>query len=200
MVYGNYEDKYNTKNPISKILVTNFLKTLKSNLKKINASTIVELGAGEGELLRILRKIFPEASISGSDISEDMMKKAEKALKGKNINLSVEDIHKLSYKSKKFDLVVCAEVIEHVDDPEKALSEIKRICKGRVLLSVPLEPLWRILNMARGKYISDLGNTPGHLNHFTPGQFHALVERSGFKILSKYYPLPWQMVLVEPKK
>ena len=200
MIAGNFEDKYNAKNPISKLLVRNFIKTFRDFLTKNDfPKNIVELGAGEGQLIKIIKKEFPKSKIGGSDISEEMIKIATRNLKGKNVSLSTQDIHKLSYKPKSFDLIVCCEVLEHVDNPKKALAEIKRICRGKVLLSVPLEPLWRVLNMARGKYLTRLGNTPGHVNHFAPGKFKRLVEDSGFKILSIKYPLPWQMVLIEPK-
>lgn len=198
MIAGNFEDKYNTKNPISKFLVRNFLKTLKELLPKEDFSeTIVELGTGEGQLIKIIRKQFPKSKICGSDISEEIIKEAARNLKGKNIILSTEDIHKLSYKSKSFDLIICCEVLEHVDNPKKALKEIKRVSRGKVLLSVPLEPLWRALNITRGKYLESLGNTPGHLNHYMPWQFDKLINESGFKIISKKYPMPWQMVLLE---
>lgn len=200
MIAGNFEDKYNTKNPVSKFLVKNFLKTFNGMLSRVDSpKKIVELGTGEGQLIKITQRKFPKSSIWGSDISKEIIKIAARNLKGKNISLSAQDIHKLSYKSKSFDLVICCEVLEHVDNPKKALREIKRISKGKVLLSVPLEPLWRILNMSRGKYLTGFGNTPGHINHFAPGKFKRLVEDSGFKILLIKYPMPWQMVLIESK-
>ena len=50
---------------------------------------------------------------------------------------------------------------------------------GHLLVSVPREPLWRGLNMARGAYIKDLGNTPGHLNHWSRKAFVELLGRHG---------------------
>jgi len=66
-------------------------------------------------------------------------------------------------KSQSYDLTIACEVLEHLEDPGQALTEIDRVTKQSVLISVPQEPMWRILNMARGKYWSDLGNTPGHV-------------------------------------
>ena len=52
-------------------------------------------------------------------------------------------------------------------DPEHTVAEMARVAKRWILVSVPREPLWRGLNIARGAYWKDLGNTPGHLNHWS---------------------------------
>ncbi|WP_207642472.1 hypothetical protein, partial [Desulfosporosinus sp. I2] len=65
---------------------------------------------------------------------------------------------------------------------------------NHIILSVPREPLWRILNLARGKYIPDLGNTPGHIQHWSKKSFLRLVNRY-FDVLEVKSPLPWTMVL-----
>lgn len=55
MIAGNFEDKYNSKNPLSKILVKNFLFTFKKILQHAGSSErIIELGAGEGYLTKIV--------------------------------------------------------------------------------------------------------------------------------------------------
>jgi hypothetical protein len=59
---------------------------------------------------------------------------------------------------------------------------------------VPREPLWRVLNLARGKYLADLGNTPGHVNHWSRGGFLDLLSRR-FEIVEARTPLPWTMAL-----
>jgi len=50
--------------------------------------------------------------------------------------------------------------------------------------------------MARGKYLSDFGNTPGHINHWSISAFKKLIKSSDFIILDKKYPFPWQMMLL----
>lgn len=53
-----------------------------------------------------------------------------------------EDIQDLSFKNKSFDIVLCQEVLEHVEDPIKAISELKRITKKQLIISVPNEPFF----------------------------------------------------------
>ena len=63
-------------------------------------------------------------------------------------------------------------------DPEHTVAEMARVALRHLLVSVPREPLWRGLNMARGAYLKDLGNTPGHLNHWSKRSFVALLSRA----------------------
>ena len=101
----------------------------------------------------------------------------------------------LPFAAGEFDLVTAIEVLEHVPDPEHTVAEMAR-CAGRhMLVSVPREPLWRGLNMARGAYIKDLGNTPGHLNHWSKRSFVAMLEQHG-RVVEARSPFPWTMVLV----
>jgi len=94
---------------------------------------------------------------------------------------------------------VGAEVLEHLEDPRVALREIQRTAAGYVLLSVPREPVWRAMNLARFAYWRDLGNTPGHLQHWSSGAFVNLV-RAFFEILEVRRPLPWTVVLAVKKE
>jgi hypothetical protein len=67
-----------------------------------------------------------------------------------------------------------------------------------VLLSVPREPVWRVLNVLRGKYLGRMGYTPGHINHWTPVGFRRLVSEH-LEILDNRSPFPWTMVLARPR-
>ena len=70
-----------------------------------------------------------------------------------------------------------------------------RVAARHLLVSVPREPLWRALNVARGAYLRELGNTPGHLNHWSSAAFVALLGRHG-EVLEARSPFPWTMLLV----
>jgi hypothetical protein len=86
-------------------------------------------------------------------------------------------------------------VLEHVPEPEATLAEMARVARGHLLVSVPREPLWRGLNMARGAYWRDLGNTPGHVNHWSKRGFVSLLSRYG-AVEEARSPFPWTMLLV----
>ena len=86
-------------------------------------------------------------------------------------------------------------MLEHVPDPERTLAEMARVAARHLLVSVPREPLWRALNVARGAYVRELGNTPGHVNHWSKRSFVALAGRHG-EVVEARSPFPWTMLLV----
>ncbi|TIU41514.1 MAG: class I SAM-dependent methyltransferase, partial [Mesorhizobium sp.] len=92
------------------------------------------------------------------------------------------------------ELVICCEVLEHIPDTEQALAILKSLAKPYLLVSVPREPVWRALNMARGKYIRSLGNTPGHIQHWSSASFINLLGKS-LEVVEVRKPLPWTMAL-----
>jgi hypothetical protein len=86
-------------------------------------------------------------------------------------------------------------VLEHVPDPDQTLSEMARVAARWLLVSVPREPLWRMLNLARGAYLRSLGNRPGHVQHWTQVGFKSLLTGHG-TIEEVRAPLPWTVLLV----
>jgi hypothetical protein len=85
-------------------------------------------------------------------------------------------------------------VLEHVPDAEHGGRD-GHVAQPLAAVSVPREPLWRGLNMARGAYWKDLGNTPGHVNHWSKRSFVALLSRHG-DVVQARSPFPWTMLLV----
>ena len=80
-------------------------------------------------------------------------------------------------------------------DPERSVAEMARVARRHLLVSVPREPLWRALNLARGAYVRQLGNTPGHVNHWSRASFERLLAPHG-EVVEVRSPFPWTMVLV----
>jgi len=104
-------------------------------------------------------------------------------------------VENLPFAANEFDLATAVEVLEHVPDPVHTVSEMARCAERHLLVSVPREPLWRMLNMARGAYVSELGNTPGHLNHWSKRSFVRLLSGHG-EVVEVRSPFPWTMLLV----
>ena len=199
LLTGNFEDKYRTKNPISQLLMKQFLTSFEKMLNSVGDKkkirNICEIGCGDGELLKIIHQHFPKARLYATDIARSEITKARQNTVGIPIEFSVQNAESLNYKNNQFDLVICCEVLEHLNNPHQGLKEIKRVAKSAVV-SVPNEPIWRILNLIRLKYIAVLGNTPGHINHWSINSFTKLLLANKFEIQSKNYPLPWQMYLI----
>jgi Methyltransferase domain len=92
------------------------------------------------------------------------------------------------------ELIVCCEVMEHLPYPDEALAVVASLASPWAIVSVPREPLWRALNMARLKYLGSLGNTPGHLNHWSRRSLVRFLEAK-FEVVEVRAPLPWTMAL-----
>jgi 2-polyprenyl-3-methyl-5-hydroxy-6-metoxy-1,4-benzoquinol methylase len=158
-----------------------------------------EIGCGEGVLC--LRVAAMGCEVSGSDLEPAAIEEARRRAHGvaRPPVFSLMDIYSVRPASMStVDILVCCEVMEHLPDPEKALDTLAASGAPMVLLSVPHEPIWRVLNVTRGRYLSDWGNTPGHLNHWSRPGFLAFVGRR-FDIVATRAPLPWTFVLARPR-
>lgn len=159
---------------------------------RVSPETILEVGCGEGFSTERLTKIFGTAT--GYRAIEIDPYFAENArLRNPSINITQGSVYELQ--SETADLVICLEVLEHLENPDLALEQLFRASKSHVILSVPREPLWSLGNLARGKYIRNLGNTPGHIQKWSKSDFVEYVSQFG-EVLSVASPLPWTVVLI----
>ena len=190
---GKYEDQ----NPISQYLVNNFYKNLNQLIPR-EPLEVLEVGCGAGlSAERIIPMLPVGSTFAGSDLLSDLTDLASQRNPG--ISFTTESAYDLQHENNSFDLVFGLEMLEHLDEPKKALTEMARVSRKYLLLSVPREPIWRMLNMARFKYLSYLGNTPGHLNHSSTRGFEKFVSSVG-TVKAVRTPLPWTQVLIELNK
>jgi 2-polyprenyl-3-methyl-5-hydroxy-6-metoxy-1,4-benzoquinol methylase len=191
---GNFFDKYNSKNPIVKKLMQGFAQNLNSLVNITGAKDIHEVGCGEGYWIH--EWASRGIKTQGSDFSRIAIDLACENLKSieQNIDLKVKGIYDLETESDSATLVVCCEVLEHLEQPRNALAVLKEIANPYIILSVPREPIWSMLNMARGKYWSAFGCTPGHIQKWSKNQFISLAKEY-FEIIEIRSPLPWTMLL-----
>jgi SAM-dependent methyltransferase len=187
---GNTYDKYASKNPIERRLMAGFFGALDRALPSSSPTSILEVGVGEAEVADRVRSRFPGARFVGIDLPDADLAGSWRA---RSLAGSFADIVALPFPDRSFDLVLAIEVLEHVPDPPAALRELARVARGELVLSVPREPIWRIANLARGKYLGDLGNTPGHIQHWSTSSFADLVGQQ-FEVRSVTRPFPWTMV------
>ena len=187
---GNYFDKYRSTNPIHQLLMRGFLGSVRELLGSIEYGSVLEVGCGPGDLAT--RILPPHVDYLGIDIDETEIEIARKQYP--HLSFQTGSVYELPVEPNSFDLVIACEVLEHLEDPVRALAEIDRVAIRWVLVSVPWEPTWRILNMLRGKYWRSFGNTPGHVKHFGRRDFVALLS-SRFEIVAIKTPMPWSIAL-----
>lgn len=194
-------DKYTSKNPIAIKLLNNFFNTISSLLKLIDPNDInsmTECGCGKGQVTQFITDNIKLKSVNSFDISEEDLLICKNNNIKEYVNFYAKSIYDIDI-NEKADLIVCCEVLEHLDFPDKALKKMSELNAKYYLFSVPNEPLWCILNFLRGKYIRHWGNTPGHLNHWSTKRFIQTVGKY-YDVIEVRKPLPWTMLLAQLKK
>ena len=191
---GNTYDKYSSKNPVVKRLMRGFEGNMFELLDIARPHSIVDVGCGEGILTEQWARRTP-GRVVGVDLDDAKLRVEWERRRRPNLEFHTGLGHELPYRDREFDAASAMEVLEHVPDPEAVLAEMSRVAARWLLVSVPREPLWRALNMSRGAYLRQLGNTPGHLNHWSKSGFAKLLDRYG-EIVELRSPFPWTMALV----
>ncbi len=199
VVIGNAYDKYGSKNPVVRRLMQGFELSLTDLIAKAAPKTIHEIGCGEGYW--VLRWLELGFEARGCDFSSKVINIARGNAENRKLPVSifkVRSIYDLTRDVDTADLVICCEVLEHLEQPEEGLRSLQRIVSQYLILSVPREPIWRMLNLLRGKYITDFGNTPGHIQHWSKREFVTLVSKF-FEVVVVKDPLPWTILLCCPR-
>jgi 2-polyprenyl-3-methyl-5-hydroxy-6-metoxy-1,4-benzoquinol methylase len=189
--------KYRAKNPIKRALIRRFVEQVAKLVSEGPApKSVLEIGIGEGFLSGHLSSLHPGAKFSGVDIQERDLERLR--AKFPHIDARTGNIYDLSVLPGGYDLVICAEVLEHLEQPERALDQIVALRPARVILTVPHEPWFMLSNLAMGKNITRLGNDIEHCNHFTVGSFRRLLS-TRFDLSQVTTSYPWILASGQPR-
>jgi len=194
-VTGNTFDKYGSQNPVVRRLMARFERDLNCCYAAAAPTSILDVGCGEGVLTHEWAGRLGDGRIVGVDLDDPLLSAQWQQRQAPNLEYRVMKGERLDFADNEFDTASAIEVLEHVSDPEMVLSEMARCAERWIIVSVPREPLWRITNVARGAYWRELGNTPGHVNHWSSNGFRKLLSRYG-TIVELRHPFPWTMSVV----
>jgi 2-polyprenyl-3-methyl-5-hydroxy-6-metoxy-1,4-benzoquinol methylase len=193
---GNTFDKYGSTNPVVRRLMAGFEGTLERLFARAEPQSVLDVGCGEGILTERWAERLGDKPVLGIDLPDPKLEAHWATRRRPNLEFRAMDVDGLAQlPDESFDLAAAIEVLEHVPDPERTLAEMARVAARHMLVSVPREPLWRALNVARGAYLRELGNTPGHVNHWSKRSFVAAAGRYG-EVIEARSPFPWTMLLV----
>jgi 2-polyprenyl-3-methyl-5-hydroxy-6-metoxy-1,4-benzoquinol methylase len=192
---GNTFDKYGSTNALVRRLMAGFNGALDELWERAQPTSVLDVGCGEGVLTHEWAQRLGDGRIVGIDLEDPKLRAEWHARRRSNLEYRAEEATALSFADDEFDLAAAIEVLEHVPEPEATVAEMARVARRHLLVSVPREPLWRGLNLARGAYLRALGNTPGHVNHWSKRGFVELLSRHGAVEVARS-PLPWTMLLV----
>lgn len=196
--FGRFETaKYRRASALKRKLIQRFASSIHELFIEANpVQRVLEVGVGEGFLSGYLSEKFPEKQFTGVDFNPADIERLKRLFP--SIQARVGSAYDLGDLSSDFDLVICAEVLEHLETPDRALAEIQRLGPRRVILSVPHEPFFRLSNLLAGNNVRRLGNDSDHINHWNPTSFRRLIEPR-FDILRVTTSYPWILCLAAPR-
>jgi SAM-dependent methyltransferase len=188
--------KYERAGTLERRLLARFRARLLAAVQPLAPRRVLDAGCGEGHVTAWLAAALPASEITGLEGRAEALA----AFRERNPGLrAVEgDLCALPFLDRAFELVLCTEVLEHLPQPRGALHELGRVCSGHLLLTVPHEPFFRAGNLARGRYLTRLGSTPGHVSTWGRCAFLRLVETEA-EPLRWISLFPWQGVLARPR-
>lgn len=203
VVIGNHTQKYTARNPAIRWLTLRWVNRLEAVLDQVAARSpdrrerALEVGCGEGVIAQKLAQRWQR--VAALDLPDAGLRGQWRDRAGPHYLHA--DAGRLPFPDGRFDVVVAAEVLEHLPDPALGLAEMARVSSGSLVLSVPREPIFRGCNLLAGRYVRDLGNTPGHLNHWSARSFVRFVSTVA-RVRLVANPFPWTVVwatLDEPR-
>lgn len=125
------------------------------------SQTILDIGCGKGQPMRFINRRKQFYAV-GADIFAPYLRECKR--QGIHDEYILCDIRHLPFKNKSFDIVLCMEVLEHLDkgDGERLTETMEEIARKQVILSTPV-----------GKYRQEVYNNNPHQRHryiWTPVQ------------------------------
>ena len=194
---SNYR-KHTASNPLQRALIDRFHRKIVAEIASLSPKTFLDAGCGEGFVARRVLGEMPGIELTGCDVSEAALAVAARAAPdGRFVPGSVAE---LPFPDKSFDVVGCFEVLEHLpgDLPRQALSELRRVARRGVVLSVPHEPFFSLANAARGKNLDvrPRGSDPDHKQLWSRAAFGKLVEEQ-FRVRKLEGSLPWTICVAD---
>ena len=179
--------KFQTRSPLARFLFDRFYEVLRRMVAELQPESVLDAGCGEGETLERLHGLLPR-EVHGFDNNPACVEFAAARLPA--YRFSTGDVCHIDHEDNRFNLVLCLEVLEHLADPTWAVHELVRVSRRDIVVSVPNEPLFRLTNLARGKYIRRWGDHPEHCQHWSRSSLTAFLT-SSVDVVTVESSYPW---------
>lgn len=188
----NYR-KHTSANRLQRLLIERFYRALCDLIRPLGAGPILDVGCGEGFTLARLAREGIGRQLDGVDCNEAALRLGRRLLPWAALRRG--DVYRLPCASGSYDLVLCTEVLEHLERPAAAVEELKRVTRRHLVLSVPNEPLFMMQRLLRGKDVLRLGNHPEHVQRWSYWGFVRFLRGCGLTVLQGRAPFAWSLVL-----
>ncbi|MBP1928314.1 2-polyprenyl-3-methyl-5-hydroxy-6-metoxy-1,4-benzoquinol methylase [Methanolinea mesophila] len=144
-----------------------FIRNVVRELEELNPDTVLDVGCGTGYVTDIIGGAL-NVSVIGCDLERERLLIAKTRF---NQQVIMADITRLPFRDGSFDAIVAMEILEHLQHPDAALTEMKRVARKNIVITVPNDPYFMLANMMRGKNVKNFGNPPDHILHFNKSSF-----------------------------
>ena len=137
-------------------------------LRTVPFNTLLDVGCGAGRLLSLIRDSFPGCRLMGVDVSPTAVDRARNSQAG--TRFEVLDISRERL-DEQFDLVMCCDVLEHLEDDQQAIHNLRKMARAFALITVPrgrMRPSERLI---------------GHLRNYQTSELTARLKEGGFDVL-----------------
>jgi ubiquinone/menaquinone biosynthesis C-methylase UbiE len=168
----NYS-RHTSTNRLYRKHLESFHATLYEAIEKTGCETLLDAGCGEGFVIDYLASRNPSLKLTGIDLDEKAIEYATSHF-GERARFRSGSVYKLPFSDSSFDTVLCSEVLEHLDDPNRAVGELQRVARNYVVVTVPHEPYFGWLNRL-GQFFG-INPDPGHVNFWTSNTFQAFMR------------------------
>lgn len=194
-------DKYRTNNKLKRAVIEKFDRKIIYLISTINEkeelSSLLDAGCGEGIVANMISENFPKLKVTGIDGAKEAVEYANSQYP--NITVLKDNLYDLSFEDSSFDIVICSEVLEHLEEYPIAINELLRVAKSKIIVTVPNEPWFCLGNLASLHNVSRLGNPIDHVNHWTHCGFKKMLNKQlkGVRDIQFYKSFPWQIAVID---
>jgi len=202
LVLGSWDDvlstnhkKHKTKNPLKKYFINKFNNKIYDIVKSINFGNMIDVWCWEWFLLKKLKPLLYWKKVIWIDYEATAVEHAKS--QNNEIEFFQWDVTKLNYQKDQFDLVICLEVLEHLENPNVWLQELLRVGNKHLILSVPNEPVFTIMRFLSLNNFFQLGKHPEHLNLWNAKSFEIFIRSNFDGKLTIYKSNPWIIAVLE---
>jgi SAM-dependent methyltransferase len=190
------EAKHTSANPVVRALLRRFHAALTRQVREAAPASLLDVGCGEGFVLAELGPLPHGGVVRGVDVSPAAVARCRE--RAPWAEPQVASVYELPFADGAFDLVICLEVLEHLDRPEAGLRELTRVARRKLVLSVPWEPWFQLGNLAQFKHLAGLGNHPEHVQRWTQRGFGAFLQQAGgLRQVALRSSFPWTIAVCD---
>lgn len=187
---------YGSRHPLYRWLTGRFRSAVDGLVSPllVDGQQILDVGCGEGFVVKYLLNRHPGLCFVALDLDVRRIRVTKRL--SPSVAAIEANVYNLPFRHGIFDIVLVNEILEHLDQPDRALQQIGYVANRHIICSVPNEPFFSIGNLIRGAHWSRLGKTPAHVNFWSMQSFRRLLAKH-FQVRTVKSCFPWTFALCE---